>query len=544
MLSDIKLGKAKRKIALRPRAIFLAASLLGIAAFSAATINSVAAESADPGPRTTHGPSANSASTTATNAGATDAGAHVVAVRDAASPDKPTGDAVGTIEGDAIALQGPMSVELVRGQVKTMLRSGNDIRVKSGQARIDLVEGGTIAICGPAHLSLLKSGGSLTIALDSGIVHVNVTTAPSVTVYTAQIQAKPIAIGDGTQDVLIGFDAAGVMCVRAGNGAIRLENQLSGQSVIVPQGGDILLNNGGLDGITNTEGHCECELLSTNEPPPPPELSRLATPDEIKQRDAAKAAEAAAIKEAADNAAMDKAAAEKEAADRATAQRAAAEKAAADKLAADQAAAQAASQQAAAAKTAAQQAAAQQEAARQAAAQRAAAQQAAAQEAAAKQAAAQQAATQQPPPNTSANNVTPPVPWGESAPRPAERRVEKIDAPKPQEPIYQVFMPPLSYDAKAAAPADNFDPKFIMLVRRVRVKPTLIFQGKVEGETPVAKNVSDVRPVSTTAKVGPVQPSAANPSTQQGAQPAANPAPQQNDSVVNRVRNYIRHLFS
>lgn len=532
MLSDIKLGKAKRKIALRTRAIFLAASLLGIAVFSAATINSVAAESADPGPRTTHGPSANSASTTATNAGATDAGAHVVAVRDAASPDKPTGDAVGTIEGDAIALQGPMSVELVRGQVKTMLRSGNDIRVKSGQARIDLVEGGTIAICGPAHLSLLKSGGSLTIALDSGIVHVNVTTAPSVTVYTAQIQAKPIAIGDGTQDVLIGFDAAGVMCVRAGNGAIRLENQLSGQSVIVPQGGDILLNNGGLDGITNTEGHCECELLSTNEPPPPPELSRLATPDEIKQRDAAKAAEAAAIKEAADNAAMDKAAAEKEAADRATAQRAAAEKAAADKLAADQAAAQTAAQQAVAAK-AAQQAAAQ-EAARQAAAQQAAA-----------QAAAKQAAAQQVPTNTSAaNNVNPPVPWGESVPRPAERRVEKIDAPKPQEPIYQVFMPPLSYDAKAAAPADNFDPKFIMLVRRVRVKPTLIFQGKVEGETPVAKNVSDVRPVSTTAKVGPVQPSAANPSTQQGAQPAAKPAPQQNDSVFNRVRNYVRHLFS
>ncbi len=519
MLSDIKPGEAKRKIAQRPRAIFLATSLLGIAAFSAAKINSVAADSA------TSRANPDTAATNGTAAAKADAGA-----RDAATPDKPTGDAVGTIEGDAIALQGPMSVELVRGQVKTMLRSGNDIRVKSGQARIDLVEGGTIAICGPAHLSLLKSGGSLTIALDSGIVHVNVEKAPSVTVYTAQIQAKPIAIGDGAEDVLIGFDAAGVMCVRAGNGAIRLENQLSGQSVLIPQGGDILLNNGGLDGITNTEGHCECELLSTNEPPPPPELSRLATPDEIKQRDAAKVAEAAAIKEAADNAAMDKAAAEKEAADRATAQRAAAEKAAADKLAADQAAAQTAAQQAAAAK-AAQQAAAQ-EAARQAAAQ-----------AAAKQAAAQQV----PPTNTSsANNVTPPVPWGESAPRPAERRVEKIDAPKPQEPIYQVFMPPLSYDAKAAAPADNFDPKFIMLVRRVRVKPTLIFQGKVEGETPVAKNVSDVRPVSTTAKVGPVQPQTANPSTQQGAQPGAKPAsaPPQNDSVVNRVRNYIRHLFS
>ena len=317
------------------------------------------------------------------------------------------------------------------------------------------------------------------------------------------------------------------MCVRAGNGAIRLENQLSGQSVLVPQGGDILLNNGGLDGITNTEGHCECELQGGNEPPPAPELSRLATPEEISQRDASKAAEAAAMKEAADNAAMDKAAAEKDAADKIVAQRAAAEKAAADKLAADQAAAQTAAQQAAAAKTAAQQAAAQQ--------------------AAAKQAAAQQAAAQQvPTANTSAaNNVKPPVPWGESVPRPAERRVEKIDAPKPQEPIYQVFMPPLSYDAKAAAPADNFDPKLIMLVRRVRVKPTLIFQGRVEGETPVAKNVSDVQACKHNGQGRPRATAEASAAPRKEPQPGAKPATAPpNDSVVNRVRNYIRHLFS
>ena len=443
MPSESKPGEVKRDVALRPRAIFLTATLLGLAAFSAVKINSVAADNAK-----AHSASADNAKTNGADAPA-DTAAHAAGI-----PDKPTGDAVGTIEGDAIALQGPMSVELVRGQVKTMLRSGNDIRVKSGQARIDLVEGGTIAICGPAHLSLLKSGGSLTIALDSGIVHLNVNASPSVTVYTAQIQAKPIAIGDGAQDVLIGFDAAGVMCVRAGNGAIRLENQLSGQSVIVPQGGDILLNNGGLDGITNTEGHCECELQGGNEPPPEPELSRLATPEEIQQRDAGKAAEAAAMKEAADNAAMDKAAAEKDAADKAVTERAAAEKAAADKLASDQAAAQAASQQSAAAKAAAQQASATKAAADKSAADQAAAR-AAAQEAArqaAAQAAAQQAAAQQaaqkapqPPANESAaNNVKPPVPWGESAPRPAERRVEKIEAPKPQEPIYQVFMPPLS----------------------------------------------------------------------------------------------------
>jgi hypothetical protein len=500
---ESKSKKATAKIALRWRAIFVAGGLLGAAAFAAATMTAVAANNAE-GNR----PAATADTAKRTNGGsANDAHANgprdtADGARDGDTPDKPLGDAVGTIEGDAIALQGPMSVDFVNGQVKTMLRSGNDIRVKSGQAQIDLVEGGKIAICGPAHLSLLKSGGSLTIALDTGVIHVHSDARPSITVYTPQIQAKPISIGDGAEDVLIGFDVKGVMCVRADNGAIRLENQLSGQSVIVPQGGDILLNNGTLEGISNTGGHCECEILTAKEALPPPEVSRIATPDEIRQRDAAKVAEAEAVKEAADNAASD---------------RAAAEKAAADKLAADNAAAENAAAENAAAR---------------AAAARATAQQSAAQQAAAAQ--AQVAANK-----AGGNTVKPPVPWGEgAAPAPVQK---KIETPKSTEPVYQVFMPPLSFDAKAAAPADNFDPKFIVLVRRVRVKPTLIFKGTVEGDAPVAKQVSDVKPVSTTATVGPAQQSKA---TTQSAPQGAKPAPPPDNSVVNRVRNYIRHLFS
>jgi hypothetical protein len=509
--SDHKSRETKQKVALRSRAIFLATSLLGVFVFPVMPMDAVATDAARTKGVDTIGAATNDPKSDGASADRATDNATEKAAREADAPDKPPGDAVGTIEGDAIALQGPMSVEVVHGQVKTMLRSGNDIRVKSGQARIDLVEGGTIAICGPAHLSLLKSGGSLTIAIDSGIVHVHVGKTPSLTLYTAQVQAKPIAIGDDDQDALIGFDAAGVMCVRAGSGAMRIEQQLSGKSVIVPQGAEILVDNGGLEGITNTSGHCECELQASITAPTTPEVSRMATPDEIRQRDAAKVAEAAAIKEAADNAAMDKAAAEKEAADRAAAQRAAAEKAAADKLAADNAAS------------------AQADAARAAAAQAAAAQ------AAAKQAPTSTAAAQ--------NSAKPPVPWGENASPQVEQKVARPELPKNQEPVYQVFMPPLSYSAKAEAPPDNFDPKFIMLVRRVRVKPTLIYQGKVEGETPVAKPVSDVRPVSTTAKVGPVQPPSGN-AAPQGAQQNAKPAPHPDSSVVNRVRNYIRHLFS
>jgi len=84
----------------------------------------------------------------------------------AAGPDDPPpGDAVGVIEGPAIAVTGPMSVETVNGQLVTILRSGSDIRVKSGSARIKLMEGGEIAICGPAHLSVLKSGKGISCSV-------------------------------------------------------------------------------------------------------------------------------------------------------------------------------------------------------------------------------------------------------------------------------------------------------------------------------------------------------------------------------------------
>lgn len=314
--------------------------------------------------------------------------------------DQPGDDTVGAIEGDAIALQGPMTVEVIRGQIKTVLRSGNDIRVKSGQARIDLVEGGQIVICGPAHLSVLKAGNSLTLALDSGTVRAHIERQPTVTIYTAQIQAKLIAIADAPQDALIGFDSPGAMCVRANSGAVRLEQQLGGQNLIVPQGGDVTIQNGRLEGLQNTPSHCACESLLTKTASSSEEVSRLATPDEIRQRD--------------------------------------------------------------------------------------------------------QALRQSP---------TAPEKEEEPSPKPKE------------EPLYQVFMPPLSYDASAKVQKDNFDPKLILLVRRVRVRPTLIFQGRVEGEAP-----PQAPKASATTIAAPAKPTSAAPPT--------------SDSVVSRVRAFFHRLLS
>jgi hypothetical protein len=339
----------------------------------------------------------------------------------AARPDNPTDDAVGSIEGETIALQGPMTVEVVHGHTRTVLRSGNDIRVKSGQARIDLVEGGQITICGPAHLSVLKSGGALTLALDTGIIHAHIERQPALIVYTAQIQAKPIAIGDGPQDVLIGFDSPGAMCVRASAGAVRLEQQLTGQSVVVPQGRDVVLANGQLEGLRINEAQCACEFQTANAGPST-EISRLATTEEIQQKEAE---------------------------------------------------------------------------------------------------------AKKPPPVAEkpapVSEKLPPVPEKPSGVSEKPAAVGEKPAPKEQ-PVYQVFMPPLSYDATAKVQRDNFDPKLILLVRRVRVRPTLIFQGRVEGDPVTAQNAS-VKPV--------LQP------------PPPKPAPSQDtNSVVNRVRAFFRRLFS
>jgi hypothetical protein len=315
----------------------------------------------------------------------------------AVHPDEPPTDSVGIIEGEAISVNGPMSVEVVHGQSKTLLRSGSDVRVKSGTARIDLVEGGQISICGPAHLSLLKSGGSLTIALDTGTIHVYLERDLALNIYTPQIQAQTVAIGDGPRDALVGFDSAGAMCIRANRGAIRLEQQLTGQSVLIPQAGDVLLVNGQLDGLRTSAGHCACELQTARATATPqPEVSRLATAEE-------------AHKQAAD------------------------------------------------AKPGAQPA-----------------------------------------------SVDPP--------------------PAKEEPVYQVFMPPLIYDANAKVQPE-IDPRMIVLVRRVRVRPALVFQGRVEAVAAAALTPPPAPAPAVAAK-------------------SAKPSAPANDSFVDRVRNFVRKLWS
>jgi hypothetical protein len=315
----------------------------------------------------------------------------------ATTPDQPAGDTVGLIDGENIAVTGPMSVEVAGGQAKTILRSGSDVRVKSGEARISLVEGGQISICGPAHLSVLKSGGTVTVALDSGAIHALLEREPALSVYTAQIEGQPVAIGDEPREFLVGFESAGIMCVRTYRGAMRLEQQLSGQSVMVPQGGDVTLANGQIDALGNGAGRCKCELQIAKAPAVPSPRNEM--------------------------------------------------------------------------------------------------------------------------PPTTAESAR-----SETARNSGDAGGAAEKHSKNEEPIYTVDMPPLRFDANAKVQPEP-DPRLMVIVRRVRVRPTLIFQGRVEGETETTAAAATPPPVVRNAPAN------------------VAPAPAQG-SVVDRVRSFFRKLWT
>ena len=189
-------------------------------------------------------------------------------------------ETVGAIEGEDISVAGSIRVEFENGRNTTVLASGSSVTVRSGDARLALAEGGVIGICGPARFSVLKSGGAITLALDYGRVRVVLNPAVPLTIYTPLIVATPVAIGAGPRDATLGLDLSGGLCVRAAAGALRIEQQLTGQSLLVPQSGEISLVGGQLDSARGSAGTCNCEILAARATPPPPlkppELSALA----------------------------------------------------------------------------------------------------------------------------------------------------------------------------------------------------------------------------------------------------------------------------
>ena len=177
---------------------------------------------------------------------------------------------IGRITGDDISVQGPGGGVAPDDPHSILLASGSEITIHSGRARIDLVAGGDITVCGPAKLTLLDSGGPTTVALSFGRIHVHLAGDTPLTVFTPTVVGVPLALSEGPREVIIGLENSGALCVRAVNGGLSLEQQLTGETLVVPQPREVFFEDGQLQPVPGAAGSCQCDILAARASPPPP----------------------------------------------------------------------------------------------------------------------------------------------------------------------------------------------------------------------------------------------------------------------------------
>ncbi|MGH9703523.1 MAG: hypothetical protein ACRD4K_09120 [Candidatus Acidiferrales bacterium] len=187
----------------------------------------------------------------------------------AAQAQLPAGVA-GVIFGDDVSVENPAGIAAPENSHSIYLTSGSKIVVHSGQGRMELAGGAEVGVCGPAELTLLEANGAFTLAVNFGRVHILLDSGTPISVYTPLLVAMPLAIGEGQREAVLGLDTNGAVCVRAMQGGIRLQNQLSGESLIVPQPKEIFLAPGELQPSPGIRGVCECGILRAHAAPPAP----------------------------------------------------------------------------------------------------------------------------------------------------------------------------------------------------------------------------------------------------------------------------------
>jgi hypothetical protein len=168
---------------------------------------------------------------------------------------------VGRIEGDDFVIEpDPASPGIETAAATDHLLSGARVTVRSGQARVIFEDGSGIGVCGAARFQLLGSPQALTVVLEYGQLDLHLDSAQTVSVFTPLIVATPISVGGGARQMLIGLGKNGALCLRAAHGAARLEQQLSGQSLLVPQFGEISLEGGQVAALKSPAGSCACSV--------------------------------------------------------------------------------------------------------------------------------------------------------------------------------------------------------------------------------------------------------------------------------------------
>jgi hypothetical protein len=182
---------------------------------------------------------------------------------------------IGRVEGDDISCQDgtPQTGGTSSEGTSLDVSDGTVVTVHSGQARLTLVVGGVVDVCGPAKLTVLLSGDAITLALNFGRVRVQLPESTALRIFTPTIIGTPLDIAGGARDVTVGLSLDDSLCVTATSGAIQLEHQFTGEKLIVPQAGEFFLNLGKLLPVAGTPGSCKCTAA------PVPAPTRTASPD-------------------------------------------------------------------------------------------------------------------------------------------------------------------------------------------------------------------------------------------------------------------------
>ncbi len=172
---------------------------------------------------------------------------------------QPSPEFIGRIEGLDFTVEPPPGAPPLTGEAANQLTSGSRIVVRSGQARIILQNGSEILVCGAARLQLLMSGDALTIALDYGTLRAHVESASPLAIFTPLVIATTVAVG-GARDATIDLNQDGQMCIRAGQGAVRVQQQFGDETLLVPQFGMLSLSGSQVTPVSESSSGCTCNL--------------------------------------------------------------------------------------------------------------------------------------------------------------------------------------------------------------------------------------------------------------------------------------------
>src|SRR5271154_1348236 len=179
------------------------------------------------------------------------------------------GGAIARIEGNDISVEGSATANAAAPTAPGYVFNGSIVTVHTGKAKLTFVTGGEVDICGPAKITVLQSAGAVTLALSIGRVHMQLPAGAPIRVFTPTVIATPIDISGAPRDITLGLDLNDSLCVLATSGALRLEQQFTGEGLIVPQSGDFLIASGKLVPTAGVSGNCECSTMRAQSAPPP-----------------------------------------------------------------------------------------------------------------------------------------------------------------------------------------------------------------------------------------------------------------------------------